>query len=227
MSISVSPRSSGTAANATRQQLDELDALLQRMLDLPVNKLDAPEASPVAYAVTEAVAAPDVAVPPPIAPASDAQAKASDESWVPLSSTWQPSAMTWKPLARSWSQAATDPAPEQKDTVPAETPTAPQPATSAPVAASVPIPTAPELSAGRPEQAWPDLLDVPADRPAARWALLLVAFNRVFDLCLAPLGPAGRFFRGRPGRLGLAILGLGCLVAAAVVLLIDWAGWTS
>lgn len=37
MTTTVSPRSTGTL-NPTRQQLDELDALLQRMLDLPVSK---------------------------------------------------------------------------------------------------------------------------------------------------------------------------------------------
>jgi hypothetical protein len=42
MMTSVSTRSPGTL-NPTRQQLDELDALLQRMLELPVNKLDDPE----------------------------------------------------------------------------------------------------------------------------------------------------------------------------------------
>src|SRR5579884_4483024 len=42
MTISVSPRRAGTL-NPTRQQLDELDALLQRMLELPVHPLDKPE----------------------------------------------------------------------------------------------------------------------------------------------------------------------------------------
>lgn len=42
MTTSVSTRSTG-GLNPTRQQLDELDALLQRMLDLPVHPLDEPE----------------------------------------------------------------------------------------------------------------------------------------------------------------------------------------
>ncbi len=42
MTISVSPRRAGTL-NPTRQQLEELDALLQRMLELPVQPLDKPE----------------------------------------------------------------------------------------------------------------------------------------------------------------------------------------
>jgi hypothetical protein len=45
MSASLS-RASGTGAAPTRQQLDELDALLQRMLDLPVNQVDEAETSP-------------------------------------------------------------------------------------------------------------------------------------------------------------------------------------
>src|SRR2546430_1891113 len=36
-------RSSGGGVQATRQQLDELDALLQRMLDLPVTQADEPD----------------------------------------------------------------------------------------------------------------------------------------------------------------------------------------
>jgi hypothetical protein len=42
MTTSVSPRAARTM-NPTRQQLDELDALLQRMLELPVQPLDKPE----------------------------------------------------------------------------------------------------------------------------------------------------------------------------------------
>jgi hypothetical protein len=38
MTTSLSPRSA--PVHPTRQQLDELDALLQRMLDLPVNQID-------------------------------------------------------------------------------------------------------------------------------------------------------------------------------------------
>jgi hypothetical protein len=46
MTTTVSPRPAGTL-NPTRQQLDELDALLQRMLDLPVHPLDKPEQTKV------------------------------------------------------------------------------------------------------------------------------------------------------------------------------------
>lgn len=42
----MSSRSSGGTLNPTRQQLDELDALLQRMLKLPVNQLEDPPSGP-------------------------------------------------------------------------------------------------------------------------------------------------------------------------------------
>src|SRR5262245_15842262 len=42
----MSPSSPPAAGNPMRQQLDELDALLQRMLTLPVNQLDDAPADP-------------------------------------------------------------------------------------------------------------------------------------------------------------------------------------
>src|SRR5436305_2011466 len=56
MSTSVSPRPA-TSAHPTRQQLDELDALLQRMLDLPVQPADelaAPRPTPAVPAKSAA-----------------------------------------------------------------------------------------------------------------------------------------------------------------------------
>src|SRR5207248_9746276 len=44
--IAVMSTSSPPAGSSMRQQLDELDALLQRMLELPINQLDDPPAAP-------------------------------------------------------------------------------------------------------------------------------------------------------------------------------------
>ena len=68
---------------------------------------------------------------------------------------------------------------------------------------------------------------VPASAPVAWWEMPLVWFNAAFDLCLKPLGPVGEALRSPVGRFTLAVLGMGCLVAAAVVLFIDWFGWPS
>src|SRR6185437_8783145 len=62
MSTSVSTRSPGTL-NPTRQQLDELDALLKRMLELPVNQLD--DSADEAEDVAEELASPPAVIPPP------------------------------------------------------------------------------------------------------------------------------------------------------------------
>lgn len=59
MTTSVTTRAAGTR-NPTRQQLDELDALLQRMLELPVHPLDEPEQADSEEAAEELL-------PPPIA----------------------------------------------------------------------------------------------------------------------------------------------------------------
>jgi uncharacterized coiled-coil protein SlyX len=60
MTTSVSTRTLGTL-NPTRQQLDELDALLQRMLELPVNKVEDAQPSEAEDQAEE--------TPPPPAPA--------------------------------------------------------------------------------------------------------------------------------------------------------------
>src|SRR5437868_15021985 len=112
MSPSLSQPAPEAAKNPTRQQLDELDALLQRMLDLPVNKLEIAEADrtetppPVSYRAEEAGASAAQEAPAPkidfqalkqhlASQPAAAEDGATDANWVPLSSTWQPSALTW------------------------------------------------------------------------------------------------------------------------------------
>ncbi len=60
MATSVTKRAAGTL-NPTRQQLDELDALLQRMLELPVQPLEKPEQAQVEEPAEE----PEPEPPPP------------------------------------------------------------------------------------------------------------------------------------------------------------------
>lgn len=70
MTTSVSTRSPGTL-NPTRQQLDELDALLQRMLELPVDKLEEPEPEAVEEPADE----------PPL-PAANYDEPPADADWI-------------------------------------------------------------------------------------------------------------------------------------------------
>ncbi len=123
MSTTVSPRPSAATVHPTRQQLDELDALLQRMLDLPVNgaaeeaaELVRPKPERTAKETMRPSSSPvedsrsEPSVPPlPSRDESEPAAVREDgedtEGWVPLRSSWQPSAQTWGPLARQWQEA--------------------------------------------------------------------------------------------------------------------------
>ena len=113
MSTSTAPRSTGV--HPTRQQLDELDALLQRMLALPVSSVEEesearkPTETPPQAATDrpEAHVLPMPNRPPaePLPAHDDEGEHGDDEAWVPLRSTWQPSAQTWGPLAKQWQEA--------------------------------------------------------------------------------------------------------------------------
>ena len=149
MSTSLSPRSSGSSGHPTRQQLDELDALLQRMLALPVNhagddvlaeidesaKTPARRAKSVSYRTPEygdeehTAGDEDEAAPPRLdaAHVAPTEAKAEGEGWVPLSSTWKPSPHTWKPLAQSWQSAPAQETPASHEVPDTKTEARPSP----------------------------------------------------------------------------------------------------
>src|SRR5450755_2015391 len=88
----------------TRQQLDELDALLQRMLELPVNAgaeeapaqppVPAPEGAGDRPESTRVIRT-DGGVPRGENAGLDSTGAEDGEAWVPLRSSWQPSAQTW------------------------------------------------------------------------------------------------------------------------------------
>jgi hypothetical protein len=215
MSTSVSPRSSGPSDHPTRQQLDELDALLQRMLALPVNKagddvaaeIDAtPQPAPVSYRT------PDYREDE-----AHVEADKRDENWVPLSSTWTPSPHTWKPLAQSWQQprpqnSAQDSPPAAEEPVIAPVPPPP------PRTAALPSP-APEAPRTAPAPA----ASVPA---TAAWVRPLVWFNDGFDLGLRRCGKVGGWLQRDSGRLAVGAAGVLFLAAAVVLGVAAWLGWT-
>jgi hypothetical protein len=202
------PQSSGDV-HPTRQQLDELDALLRRMLELPVTPpADTPEAAaagppeaaappepsppPVSYVVVEKAKTEEPATPPP-------RSEGEAEGWIPFRSSWQPSAQTWGPLAESWHQAqgAGRPTPAGEETPPTPPATARAPA-------QPPTPPAPPRTVTW-RGPWPERLLGP-----------LVWLNRAWDACLAPLGGPGRWLSGPRGRSLLGYIGLACLAAALV-----------
>ena len=240
MSSSISRRSSATA-HPTRQQLDELDALLKRMLDLPVNRGEddaapepaepAPEAAASApeplrgphrpavnYTTEEEDEAADLK-PRVVADDPPAEAKKPDD-WVPLAAAWKPSARTWKPLSDAWKQAQASVAPPEAH----EPSLAPEPT---PDAAPEPPPMPAAASPPEPPAAAPPVVGMPR-LTVGRWSPVwaLAAFNAGFDFCLTPWGAPGRWLRGRAGRWLLAAVGLVCLAAAVGLIAADRFGWT-
>jgi hypothetical protein len=80
-----------------------------------------------------------------------------------------------------------------------------------------------------PATSKPALADTPTSGtmhglPAVLWPLAWL--NGLFDLCLLPLGPLGRWFRGSAGRNLLGTVGVLCLLAALALVALDWFGWT-
>lgn len=130
MTTTASSRSSVDLVRATRQQLDELDALLERMLELPVNQVEegaatsrpsparlaapSPEKEPRPAAPAGIPAHPPQPVPeqgPPeqaslpgpastVPPAAPAPMEQNEEG------SWVPLRSTWQPSAQTWGPLA-------------------------------------------------------------------------------------------------------------------------
>ncbi len=166
----------------TRQQLDELDALLQRMLSVPLAPPDTP--MPVGDA-------------PPLPP-----------SWridppAPAGAASQPHLVIADPAPAIKSEP---PAVVAKVPAPAPVPVVPEPK-SAPVPVAAPAPK-PVVSVSAPVRT---VAPVPAAPPVPLPLLPLVAVNAVFDAACGLLGPPGRvlrsgFFKHIYGCVGLGLL---------------------
>jgi hypothetical protein len=131
MSTTTGRNSRGTGV-PTRQQLDELDALLKKMLELPVQPVEeatlppppaipirpsqrpAPFTEPIrslppGYTVVETASPESSAAREMPLPADPVQEQAAarlreEAEWQQYQSSWQPSAQTWGPLAETWRQ---------------------------------------------------------------------------------------------------------------------------
>lgn len=197
---------SPTTSLPTRQQLDEIDALLKRMMSLPPlpgEPADPPE--PPAAAMT--YPAPTVReVPPPRDP----------QAGEPVVREWRvgwPQAAAQPPSVVAWgSPAPVGPPTVGPDPVPV----------AAPVAANH-LPFAVELPAGPvtvPGQPPPSTAEPPASLPVQ----LLVLLNGTFNVLTYLLGPLGTWLRG-PGRTALGWCGILMILAAAAWAIGEWAGY--
>jgi hypothetical protein len=188
----------------TRQQLDELDSLLQRMLSLPLS----PPESFAPNAPAQAFAPIPVPVPPPVTPAP-----------VP--------APLPVPVPAPAPRVFADPVPEPPRPAPEPVPVVPVPAAElwkAPEPVAVPRPVAaPVPQVETPAPAKPAPLPfaepVPAAPPSEPVPVLfapLVAFNAVLNWVLGLFGFPGRVLRSGFVKNLFGLAGLGLLVYTAL-----------
>jgi hypothetical protein len=221
--------SSPPASHSMRQQLDELDALLQRMLTLPINQTDDGAADP-APAMNRSAEAPS-AVGPPLAPIRRPQMMLLDGS-APVRPPQTPPA-NWDPhwninlnpqqgssILGPRSPAAQPPQPQtappvwRAETVayaPSQPEPTPQPPLSTPVA---------QFEARPAPRAQPQVED-PTPIPLAP----LVGLNRAFDAVMICFGPPGQWFCTTAGRNLLGYAGLALLLGSAAWTATGWFGW--
>jgi hypothetical protein len=234
------------SSQPTRQQLDELDALLQRMLDLPVNKLDdgqGVEAPPPGADGTGAAASgltaalPEVPRPPvqyvvvetppaevssgsPGALAAQAPPSPADPATgpdAPDAGDWVPLRSAWRPSAQTWGPLAESWWQAQSGEKPQPAGTDEAPPPEPPAEAISPDTTP---AAPQAPAAMPKPPENRSDLAVARPGLLarpLLGFNRAFYRGVASLGAPGRWLAGPAGRTVLGVLGLAFLTAAVAL----------
>ena len=195
-----------------RQQIDELDALIQRMMALPVNQAEeglspSPE--------TVAVAPVPVALPARTHPG-------------PLDSgPGAPEATGFPPPSPSQERRHSSPEGTRGDgpspSLPQKTHTKSQGRSSLAASPSLESETFSDLNLGLPAAV---RSNDPGGEGLGGLFRPLLWCNLAFDGCAARLGPPGRWLQGTLGRALLGWTGLGLLTAALVWAVLDWIGWT-
>lgn len=193
-----------SANDLTRQQLDELDDLLQRMLNLPMTGTEPPPAVPTAPAGPtwryDAPAAPPAPIPHLVAPPEPPRAPAYSPPAPPVV---RPEPIT-APVPLIPPPEPTTPIIERKPTPPSRP--APKPA---PVVTEAPPPAPKPQIVYEPQ---PPL-------PVPLWPL--AALNWVFDRLAGLLGPPGWLLRSGFGKNVLGLAGIGLILYTAAHLATD------
>jgi hypothetical protein len=236
------PRSPGSSApNATKQLLDELDALMERMLALPVNELGddlSAEATATTDLPEEPASVPSAENRPP-----ELEGRGPEPSLSPKA----PAEVVGTRLVSPHPASPSLPPPhwkEEPEHVDALTDTAvatpepgtlsragfwPHPALQAATVLASPVRQEPIQASHpvTPSPRHPVIPWTPARPPQNGWWLRsLLWSNRTFDRYIVWLGPLGRWLHSRGGRKALGWAGLGLLGWAIVWGLSDWLGWT-
>jgi hypothetical protein len=193
----------------TRQQLDEIDALLRRMLSLPSLAGEPSAAPPASPPTTASVSFPTPTVreiPPPHPPAAGEPAVQSWRVEWPQQPAPQPTSMA------AWG-APVHPGPENPRwpaSAQVHQPTPPIPF-GTPVAATPVAPALPVESANKDREI------------GSVFHAVLALSNGTFNLITYLLGPLGAYLRG-PGRNLLGWIGIAMVVAAGAWAVGEWYG---
>jgi hypothetical protein len=194
----------------TRQQLDELDALMERMLALPVN-----QSGESAGGQDRGTGVPDAA--------ASLTGNAGPESTFYVATT---------ATTPSSSQLATDVDPIETKAQPDPPPITARPPLPAAIALTPSPPRQPQAAGslqGTSELNVPEWLR--AKMSYANWRVSwylrpVVWCNRAYDAGTSWTGPLGRWLRGAQGRALIGLVGLLVLIAAFAWVAIDGLGWT-
>lgn len=195
----------------TRQQLDEIDALLRRMLTLPSMTEEAGTTLPVSTFPTPPVSSATIREAP--APQATAPSDPVVKSW---RVEWPQAQASPPPSVVAWGSPVTTPAelpPWATNTAPAAPP---------PFAAPVVVPQ-PTLPA-QPIISNPPLAEPVQNNGGSFAVALLKLLNGIFDLICFLLGPLGMWLRG-PGRNAVGWIGIAMILAAGVWAFGEWSGY--
>ncbi|MBP3958977.1 hypothetical protein J8F10_27350 [Gemmata sp. G18] len=207
----------------TRQQLDELDALLQKMLMVPLAPTDAPAPPPPPMA--QPPLPPSWRIDAP-APAPSLAHLAIDEP--PASLKFEPPApVLLAPVAKTPKPAPpiSTPVPAPKS-VPVPAPVVKVTPPPVPVTKSAPVPLQPKVHPLFPVPAPVALTPAPPMPPVPFVFLPLVALNGLFDNICGMFGPPGRLIRSGFVKNLLGFAGLG-LIAYTILRVAQVQGWLS
>ncbi|HEV3082835.1 MAG TPA: hypothetical protein VGY66_23825 [Gemmataceae bacterium] len=205
----------------TKQQLDELDALMARMLALPVNQPEEPLSPPkrVAPALAKAEKGESVSPTQP-----EAARESGVEEKIPQTPVFQNIIVASPGVSRITNEISPKPVlspPLAADNPIREPTTAVSAERQASAAVSSPRLTGPEFRT--PPDRHPSVV-VPAR--LSFWLRPVVECNRVYDSVAAKLGRPGAWLRDTRGRTFLGLTGIALLTAAVAWVLIDSWGWT-
>lgn len=200
------PHTPDAALQSTKQMLDELDALMEKMLTLPVNDLDDAPTLPAPPALEKSALSASLTLleRSAEAPAGKNDGPSMDEpAGAPL--PYHPPHFEAQPRQERERLASAYQIPEP-----------------APLTNEVePPPLMRDL-----EPLLSEIAEPPAPSLALHWVYLpLVWVNQGFDGATLAFGGAGRWMRSEVGRMLLGFLGIVMLAAGIVWFLKDYLGW--